>query len=89
MREKTLRDKTYANCEILWLFIKVFSMKFGGMASFGGISEHFTKVFLCKSYFSPIHESFLPRKLPATQNILPIFALQISIGIIFNRLPFS
>ena len=60
LREKTLRDKTYATCKILWLFIKVFSTKFGGMASFGGISEHFTKVFSVKILFFTNSQKFTP-----------------------------
>ena len=30
-----LRKKTFANFTVLWLFTKVFSVKFGGVASFG------------------------------------------------------
>ena len=32
---KLSREKTFANFTVLWLFAKVFSVKFGGMASFG------------------------------------------------------
>ena len=32
---KLLREKTFTNSTVLWLFMKVFSAKFGGMASFG------------------------------------------------------
>ena len=31
---KLSREKTFANFTVLWLFAKVFSAKFGGMASF-------------------------------------------------------
>ena len=31
---KLSREKTVANLAVLWLFVKVFSAKFGGMASF-------------------------------------------------------
>ena len=31
---KLLREKTFANFVVLWLYVKVFSMKFGGVASF-------------------------------------------------------
>ena len=34
--DTTLYQKTF---EVLWLFTKVFSVKFGGMASFGSTSE--------------------------------------------------
>ena len=48
---------------VLWLFAKVFSMKFEGVASFGmAIHEGIS---LQKLYFSPIRGSFLPRKFPA------------------------
>ena len=33
--EKLLREKTFANFVVLWLFAKVFSVKFRGMVSFG------------------------------------------------------
>ena len=58
LREKTLRDKTFVNCEVLWLFIKVFSTKFGGMASFGGISEHFATAFRENLIFHQFAKAF-------------------------------
>ena len=42
------REKTFVDFEVLWLVAKVFSVKFGGMASFSGISEQSTKVFSAK-----------------------------------------
>ena len=36
---KLPREKTFANFEVLQLFAKVFTVKFGGVASFGGTSE--------------------------------------------------
>ena len=59
-----LSEKTFANFAVLWLFGKVFSEKFGSMASFGR-----TKV-SNPEYFSPIRESFLPQKFPAVQYIV-------------------
>jgi len=48
------------NCAVLWLFVKVFSVKFEGVASFGAAKASNPQKFsLQKSYFSPIHESFL------------------------------
>ena len=38
------------NFKDLWLFMKIFSSKFGGVASFGDTSEHFTKVFSHESF---------------------------------------
>ena len=36
---KLSREKTFMNFEVLWLFVKVFSAKFGGVTSFGGNSK--------------------------------------------------
>ena len=50
----------------MWLFAKVFSMKFGGVASFGRHQRAIYESFLRKkSYFPPIRERFLPQKFPA------------------------
>ena len=57
---KLLREKTFANFVVLCLFAKVFSAKFGGVASFGvAQASNPRKISPRKSYFSPIHESFL------------------------------
>ena len=48
------------NFEVLWLFTKVFSAKFGGVTFFGGTSEQSAKVFFTKIVFSQIRESFFP-----------------------------
>ena len=37
--EKVSREKTSANFVVLWLFMKVFSAKFGDVASFGMTQE--------------------------------------------------
>jgi len=50
--------ETFANLEGLWVFMKVFSMKFGGVVSFGGTSKQSAEVFSSKIFFPPIHESF-------------------------------
>ena len=61
-----LRERKLANFVILWLFAKAFSAKFGSVAYFGGAKASNPRKFsLRKSYFSPIRESFLPRKFPA------------------------
>ena len=63
---KVLRVKTFANFAFLWLFAKVFPVKFGVAASFSAAqASNSRKFFLRKSYFSPIRESFLPWKFPA------------------------
>ena len=73
---KHSREKTFANFTVLWLFMKFFSVKFGGWCPLAldkrAIHEWF---FPQKSYFSPIRKSFpfpatrywatRPRKLPA------------------------
>ena len=46
---KLSREKTYANFEVLWLFVIVFGTKFGGVASFGGTSKQSVKVFSAKN----------------------------------------
>ena len=54
------------NFAVLWLFMKVFSVKFEGMAFFGAAKASNPQRFsLQKSYFSPICESVLPRKFLA------------------------
>ena len=60
---KHSREKTFANFEILWLFAKVFFMKFGGVASIGGTSEQFTKVFSTKIVFSTNSWKFYSSKV--------------------------
>ena len=65
---KLSREKTSTNFTLLWLFVKVFSAKFGGVAPTGiakvsNCESFLHKSFLCeKLQFSPIHESFLPQK---------------------------
>ena len=55
---------------ILRLFVKVFSAKFGGVASFGmAKASNLRKFSLWKSYFSPIRESLLPLKLGPCSNV--------------------
>ena len=54
------------NFAVLGLFAKVFSAKFGAVVSFGTVKASNPRKFsLRKSYFSPIRESFLPRKFTA------------------------
>ena len=60
---KLFREKTFVNFAVLWLFVKVFSAKFWGVASFGAAKvSNLQKFSPRKLYFSPLHESFLPRK---------------------------
>ena len=51
-------------------FVKVFSTKFGGRASFGGTSEQSTKVFSANIYFPPICERFILQKFPVIQYLI-------------------
>ena len=63
---KLSKEKNFANFAVLWLFAKVFSTKFRGMASFGMAKvSNLWKFSRPKSYFSLISESFLPRNFPA------------------------
>ena len=49
---KLLRKKTFANFEVLWLFMKFFFVKFGGVAIFGATSEQSPKIFSAKILLS-------------------------------------
>ena len=60
------RENFLANFVVLWLFMKVFSMKFGSVVFFGTAKTSNPEKFSSqKSYFSPTHECFLPRKFHA------------------------
>ena len=48
----------------IWLSVKVFSAKFGDVASLAAPVSNSRKFSLWKSYFPPICESFLPRTFP-------------------------
>ena len=61
---KLLREKTFANFAVLWQYTKIFSAKFGTWHSLAKANNP-QKFSPRKSYFSPICESFLPRKFPA------------------------
>ena len=57
---KLSREKTFT---VLWLFSKVFSVKFGAWRLLPQQkASNSWKFFLRKSYFLLVHESFLPRK---------------------------
>ena len=63
---KLSREKTFTNFTVLWLFVKVFSVKFGGVVSFDTARAAKPQKFSPpKSYFSPNRKSFLPQKFPA------------------------
>ena len=62
---KLSREKTFANFAVLWQYAKVFSAKFGAWRPWRCKSEQIPKVFSAKIVFSPIRESFLPRKFAA------------------------
>ena len=69
---KLLREKTLANFAILCPFVKVFSVKFGGVVFFGAAKVSNPRKFsLRKIVFSPIRESFLSQKfIPAKSSFL-------------------
>ena len=61
---KLSRGKSFVNFAVFWLFAKDFSVKFGGVASFGTPQmSNLWKFSPRKSYFSPIRE-FSPSKVP-------------------------
>ena len=63
---KLSMEKTFANFVLLWLFMKVFSTKFGDVASFGTAKAgNLRKFSPRKLYYSPIRKSVLPQKFPA------------------------
>ena len=65
---KLSREKTFVSFVVLWLFVKVFSINFWGLASFGGggaKARNPRKFSPWKLYFSPIHKHYRPRKLSA------------------------
>ena len=65
-RGKLSREKTFTNFAVLWLFAKVFSVKFWGIVSFGAAKVSNPQKFSPrKSYFLLICKSFLPRKFSA------------------------
>ena len=62
---KLLREQTFTNFMVLWLFAKLFFAKFGDVTFFGAEKTSNPQKFSPqKSYFSPICNSFLPRKFP-------------------------
>ena len=65
---KLSREKTFMNFTVLWLCMKVFSAKFVAMVFF--TASNLRTLSLRKSYFSPIRESFIPRKFPAMRYYL-------------------
>ena len=67
---KLLREKTFTNFVVLWLFVKVFSTKFGGVVSFCvAQASNLWNFSPQKLSFSPICESFLPQKFPAIRYV--------------------
>ena len=64
---KLSRQKNFANFAVLWLFMRVFSTKFGGggVASLGmAKASNLQKFSLRKLYFLTNSQKFLPRKFP-------------------------
>ena len=55
---KLSREKTFINFKVLWLFAGVWHL-------FAAPASNPLKLSLRKSYFPPIHESFLLLKFPA------------------------
>ena len=57
-------EKTFTSFDVLWLFTRVFSTKFGSVASFGtGTANNPHNLFWQKSFFFPINsQKFSPAK---------------------------
>ena len=79
---KLTREETFANFTVLWLFAKVFSVKFGSVVSFGAAKASYLRKFSQqKLYFSLIRESFLPRKFTAIwYPSLPLHSVVVAIA---------
>ena len=58
VQQENFEGENFRDFKVLWLFVKVFSVKFGGVTF---LAEQFSPQ---KLYFLPIHENFLPRKFP-------------------------
>ena len=61
---KFLKEKTFTNSEVLWLFAKVFSAKFWHMASFDGTSEQSTRVSRKNLSFYQLSKFFSHKSFP-------------------------
>ena len=60
---KLSREKTFVNFTVLWLFAKVFSTKFGDVATFGAAQvSNPHKFFFHEIVISLIREKFSPSK---------------------------
>ena len=59
---KLSREKSFANFTVLWLYVKAFSAKSGGIASFGMVKES-VKVFSVKIVFFTSSQKFSPSKV--------------------------
>ena len=74
---KLSKEKTFVNFAALWLFAKVFSVKFGDVfVLWRGTSKQSTKVSPRKSYFLPIRESFLPQNFPTVREVDDVLCTQ-------------
>ena len=60
---KLSRGKTCKNFVVLWLFAKVFSVKFGGMVSLVQQKRAIRKSFLCESHIFHNLQKFSPSKV--------------------------
>ena len=64
---KLSREKTFANFAVLWLYAKVFSMKFGAWRPLARQKRAIHESFLRENHIFHQFASFLPRKFPAIQ----------------------
>ena len=66
---KLSRVKTFANFAVLWLFVKVFSANFGGVATMVRKGEQSVKVFSMKIAFFINLRNFSPLKVSCYANL--------------------
>ena len=67
---KLSREKTFTNFTILWLFVKVFSVKFGGITSVGTAKASNPRK------FSPQKFTNLQKFSPSTKKSFPLYDKQ-------------
>ena len=62
---KLSREKTFTNFTVLWLYAKVFSVKFGAWRPLAWQKRAIRESFLCKDRIFTNLRKFLPRKFTA------------------------
>ena len=77
--KKLSREKTFANFVVLWLFMKVVSAKFWGVASFGAAKQAIRESLLRKFVVFTNSRKFSPSKV-SRYTVCHVAKLQVSPG---------